>query len=223
MPEPMLMFTISATRSQRPMPRRIEGLFIVIAAYDDRGRATWSSERSKLDLVDGTKSRLLCLVFVQGHQNRTQATEGVMRFAMLALALVLGTAAHSQAEDPFRVIKLEQDMRNLERQVQTLQRQLDEIRGQLGRSGDRAARPAAPGPAAPESQAWLNAANWDRVRNGMSELEVISLLGPPTTMRQEDQTRVLLYAMEIGSSGFLSGSISLRDRAVTEVSRPVLK
>jgi hypothetical protein len=147
-----------------------------------------------------------------------------MRFAMLALALVLGSAAHAQAEDPFRVIKLEQDMRNLERQVQTLQRQLDEIRGQLGRSADRGARPsAAQGPVAPGSQAWLNATNWDRVRNGMSELEVISLLGPPTSMRQEDQSRVLLYAMEIGSSGFLSGSVALQDRAVTEVSRPVLK
>lgn len=148
-----------------------------------------------------------------------------MRFAMLALALVLGSAAHAQAaEDPFRVIKLEQDVRNLERQVQTLQRQLDEIRGQLGRAADRAARPsAAQEPAAPGSQAWLNAASWDRVRTGMSELEVLSLLGPPTTMRQEEQTRILLYAMEIGSSGFLSGSVSLRDRAVTEVSRPVLK
>jgi hypothetical protein len=193
------------------MPRRIEGLWVVIAAND-------VGELSKLRLVDGTKSRLLCLVFMQATQ------EGVMRFAMLALALVLGSAAHPQAaEDPFRVIKLEQDMRNLERQVQTLQRQLDEIRAQLGRSGDRAARPAIQGPATPGSQAWLNAASWDRVRNGMSELEVISLLGPPTTMRQEDQTRVLLYAMEIGSTGFLSGSVSLQNRAVTEVSRPVLK
>lgn len=146
-----------------------------------------------------------------------------MRFAMLALALVLVSAARAQAEDPFRVIKLEQDMRNLERQVQTLQRQLDEVRAQLGRSGDRVARPPSAGPATPGSSAWLNAANWERVRTGMSELEVISLLGPPSSMRQDDQTRVLLYAMEIGSSGFLSGTVSLRDRAVTEVSRPVLK
>lgn len=148
-----------------------------------------------------------------------------MRFAMLALALVLVSAVHAAqgAEDPFRVIKLEQDMRNLERQVQTLQRQLDEIRGLLGRSGDRAARPAAQAAATPGSQAWLNAANWERVHTGMSELEVISLLGPPSSMRQDDQTRVLLYAMEIGSSGFLSGSVSLQDRAVTKVSRPVLR
>ena len=35
-------------------------------------------------------------------------------------------------------------------------------------------------------------------------------------MRQEGDARVLLYAMEIGSSGFLGGSVELRDRAVSD-------
>ena len=42
-------------------------------------------------------------------------------------------------------------------------------------------------------------------------------------MRDENGTRVLLYAMEIGSSGFLSGSIALKDRVVVDVHKPVLK
>ena len=45
----------------------------------------------------------------------------------------------------------------------------------------------------------------------MSELEVIGLLGPPTSMREEGDARVLLYALEIGASGFLGGSITLRE------------
>ena len=57
----------------------------------------------------------------------------------------------------------------------------------------------------------------------MSELEVIGILGPPTSMRQEGEARVLLYAMEIGSAGFLGGSVELRDRAVSEVHKPALK
>ena len=57
----------------------------------------------------------------------------------------------------------------------------------------------------------------------MSELEVIGVLGQPTSMRQDGDTRVLLYAMEIGSSGFLGGSVELKDRAVTAVNKPVLK
>ena len=56
----------------------------------------------------------------------------------------------------------------------------------------------------------------------MSELEVIDLLGAPTSMRAEGDARVLLYAMEIGSSGFLRGSVTLRDRAVVEVQQPTL-
>ena len=59
----------------------------------------------------------------------------------------------------------------------------------------------------------------------MVELEVISLLGPPTSLRgaADSPSRTLMYAMEIGSSGFLSGSVQLRDRAVVEVSPPVLR
>ena len=57
----------------------------------------------------------------------------------------------------------------------------------------------------------------------MSELDVISSLGPPTTMREEGGARVLLYAMEIGASGFLRGSVKLRERAVVEILQPTLQ
>ena len=56
-----------------------------------------------------------------------------------------------------------------------------------------------------------------------SELDVVGTLGPPTTMRVAGGTRVLLYALEIGTSGFLGGSVILRDRAVTEVHAPTLQ
>jgi len=57
----------------------------------------------------------------------------------------------------------------------------------------------------------------------MGELEVINILGPPTSMRQEGEARVLLYALEIGASGFLGGSVELRDRKVSAVLKPALK
>jgi hypothetical protein len=61
------------------------------------------------------------------------------------------------------------------------------------------------------------------LRAGMSELEVINILGPPTSMRQEGEARVLLYAMEIGSSNFLGGSVEFRDKAVSAINKPTLK
>jgi hypothetical protein len=57
----------------------------------------------------------------------------------------------------------------------------------------------------------------------MSELEVIGILGPPTSLRQEGDARVLLYAMEIGVTNFLGGSVEFRDQAVSEVHKPTLK
>jgi hypothetical protein len=57
----------------------------------------------------------------------------------------------------------------------------------------------------------------------MNVLEVIGSRGPPTSIRGEDGARVLLYAMEIGSTGFLGGSVKLRQRAVAEVVQPTLQ
>lgn len=148
-----------------------------------------------------------------------------MRYPLLALLLLLGQGALAAEDDTYRLMKVEQDVRTLEREVQTLTRQLDELKQQQSRAGDRSS-PAARSSnasAATSSTAWLEAARWDRVRTGMSELEVIGVLGAPTSMREENGARVLLYAMEIGSAGFLGGSVQFRGNAVTEVHKPVLK
>jgi hypothetical protein len=143
--------------------------------------------------------------------------------ALIAVSL-LGPSAHAQDDANYRVMKLEQDVRNLERQVQTLTRQLDELKQQSLRAGDRSA-PGTRSSTAPttSSTAWVEAARWERVRAGMSELEVINILGPPTSMRQEGEAHVLLYAMEIGSANFLGGSVEFRDKAVSAINKPTLK
>jgi hypothetical protein len=143
--------------------------------------------------------------------------------ALIAVSL-LGPSVHAQDDANYRVMKLEQDVRNLERQVQTLTRQLDELKQQSLRAGDRSALSTRSSTApTTSSTAWIEAARWDRVRAGMSELEVINILGPPTSMRQEGEARVLLYAMEIGSSNFLGGSVEFRDQAVSAINKPTLK
>jgi hypothetical protein len=146
-----------------------------------------------------------------------------MRNLLFALLALLGQSALAADDATYRLMKLEQDVRNLERQVQTLTRQLDELKQQAARAGDRSVTPRVSATPAAISGDWLEAARWQRVRPGMEELEVIGILGPPTSMRQEGATRVLLYAMEIGSAGFLSGSVELRERKVSEVHIPVLR
>jgi hypothetical protein len=151
--------------------------------------------------------------------------ESTMRSLLPALLATIFSLSAVAADDAtYRLMKLEQDVRNLERQVQALTRELDNLRQQQSRAGERVppARSSS-APAGASSTAWLDAARWDRIRTGMSELEVISVLGAPTSMRQEGDTRVLLYAMEIGSSGFLGGSVEFRDRAVTAINKPELR
>ena len=140
------------------------------------------------------------------------------------LALLLAFAPIALAADDFKVIKLEQDVRNLEQQVRELSRQLAQLQRDSG-SGQVVAPRQRAAPVEVSTQ-WLDAGNWGRVHTGMSELEVIGVLGPPTSMRTDADTgaRTLFYAMEIGSSGFLGGHVVFAaDRKVSEVSKPELR
>ena len=140
---------------------------------------------------------------------------------MLAMLLAL-LPLQASAADEQRISFLESEVRNLQRQVMALSRQLDEIRTRPDRPTAQA--PATAGAAAsPAADQWIDAARWRQIRPGMSELEVIDLLGAPTSMRKEGDSRILLYALEIRSSGFLGGSVVLRDRAVAEVRQPTLQ
>jgi hypothetical protein len=141
------------------------------------------------------------------------------RSIVMSLLFLLPMVA--PAADEGRVHFLEQEVRNLQRQVAALSRRIDD----LGRPVGPAARhlPAQPARGLAQSTEWLDAGKWQRVRPGLGELEVIGLLGPPTSMRETADGRVLFYALEIGTSGFLGGSVTLRDRVVHDVQAPFLQ
>jgi hypothetical protein len=131
------------------------------------------------------------------------------------------------AADDLRVMQLEQDVRNLRREVQLLTQQLAALQAQpvppAGRSPSLPPSTTGSADGGLVATAWVDASKWERLRPGMAELEVIGLLGPPTSMRAQGDERVLLYALEIGTSGFLGGSVTLRDRSVAAVQKPVLR
>jgi ABC-type amino acid transport substrate-binding protein len=145
--------------------------------------------------------------------------------ALLAATALPGTAG-AQA-DALKVRQLEQDVRDLRRTVELQQRRLDELERAAGRGGRTAGTAAAR--VAPVTSVrdapWLQAANWERVVPGLGELEVVSLLGPPTSMRAapDGRARTLFYALEIGSSGFLGGHVVVEDRRVVAVELPRLR
>jgi hypothetical protein len=144
--------------------------------------------------------------------------------ALILLLMLTGTQFATAADD-YKVIKLEQDVRRLEQQVRELTRQVSELRRYAGTSPAQTSAPSPEGEASSGAALWLQAKNWQRLQVGMSELQVIETLGPPTSTRgaADASSRVLLYALEIGTGNFLGGSVELRDRRVVEISTPVLK
>lgn len=147
-----------------------------------------------------------------------------MKAARSIVALVMLSAPGlTPAADDYKVIKLEQDVRRLEQQVRDLSREIADLRRHSGPPALAAPRDQEKAPP-PSSTPWLQARNWQRLRVGMSELEVIDALGPPTSTRvAENGTRILFYALEIDTGSFLGGSVEVRDRRVIEVDTPVLK
>lgn len=143
-----------------------------------------------------------------------------MRTVLVAFLIWLSMEA-AFGDDYNRIIRLEQDVRDLERQVTTLQREVAELRRRTGATPPTSV-PLGEDRSAP-SDTWVDANKWQKLKLGASEMEVIELLGRPTSMRGEGDKRMLLYAMEIGSSGFLSGSVTLEDRKVVAIEMPALK
>jgi hypothetical protein len=148
--------------------------------------------------------------------------------------MLLATAA--QAADSYEVTKLQQDVVELqqlvhvqERKLELLERQLAEMRtlGPAPASGVRT--PGTPATATrrldPTQAPWLNLANWDRIHTGTEEPEVLQVLGVPNTVRSapDGRVRTLLYAIELGTGGFLGGSVVLTERRVTEINKPGLR
>lgn len=146
---------------------------------------------------------------------------------LAAIALCIGSVAPAFAQVPVddqRVRQLEQEVMRLQRELETQSRRLQAL--------EQAARitslpsPALPAsPAENGSPAWLVSATWDRIKPGMKAVDVIAILGRPTSARYSDdgKVRLLFYAMEIGANAILAGNIRVDDSGVVEINRPVLK
>lgn len=143
--------------------------------------------------------------------------------AALAFAMVPPASAQIPVDD-LRVRQLEADIRRLQQQVDAQARRIEDLERAAHLSSP--AMPAASGIRPPDpSPVWLTSASWDRVKTGMSALEVIAILGRPTSTRNDGdgKLRVMFYAMELGPDKYLSGTIRLDDTGVVEINRPALK
>jgi hypothetical protein len=130
----------------------------------------------------------------------------------------------SQAQDDLRLRQLENEVMRLQREIDAQSSRIDGLERSL-RIGPSAAPAVAMPRPADNSPAWLVTANWDRVRPGMKDLEVIAVLGRPTSVRTEEdgKSHTLLYALELGPNAVLAGNVRIGDAGVAEINRPTLK
>lgn len=84
------------------------------------------------------------------------------------------------------------------------------------------ASPEPPPPRDADVPLWTVAANWQKLHTGMSEAEVVKLLGPPSATREIGFSRTLVYRGDVPGSGAARGEVKLKDGKVSEVDPPDL-
>ena len=72
------------------------------------------------------------------------------------------------------------------------------------------------------SRPWTVSANWDRLKDGMSQGQVTAILGEPMSIEDiGDGFRTLFYRGDVPRSGSVSGNVKLEDERVWQVNKPV--
>lgn len=132
------------------------------------------------------------------------------------LLLMCGVAM-AQPRDP-RVDELTKQVAQLKLKVANQDSRIAELEKAV-KLLQSAATPA-PAPIPPTTPPWHRASNWTLIKSGMSESEVVGILGPPTSVDSSIDKRTLFYSPDPSSTSTLSGSVTLVDDRVTAMTPP---
>ncbi len=152
-------------------------------------------------------------------------TLGVLLIAAAAIVVSLAAPLPAFAQDEYRVRQLENDVLRLQREIDAQSTRIERLESS-SRTPGLTPPPVTSSPrAADSSPAWLIGTNWDKLRTGMKELDVIALLGRPTSVHTDPDTKThtMFYAMELGPNTFLTGNVRFGDAGVAEITRPALR
>jgi len=147
---------------------------------------------------------------------------------LMGVVLVLGTAGPARAQDELRLRQLENEVSRLQRELDAQSRRIDELERDSRGTSTRSLSPAPPDAVRREtdsSPAWLLMTNWDRIKPGMKDVDVIALLGRPTTVRPDrdgGKGHSLMYALELGPNAVLAGNVRLDESGVAQITKPTL-
>ena len=131
-------------------------------------------------------------------------------FRALPLLVLIAPAF---ADDPSRIKQLEDEVRTLRRLMSKQDERITVLEQRLLPSPSRAQpEPARSSRTVPP---WHSPATWQKLKHGMSERQVVAILGPPTSSSEGAGMRTLFYRGEVLESGFVSGNVQfMNDRAL---------
>ena len=149
---------------------------------------------------------------------------GILFIAAATLLASLAAPLPALAQDDLRLRQLENEVLRLQREIDMQNQRIERLESSTRSPGSSPPVVVAPR-AADSSPAWLVSTNWDKLRTGMKELEVIALLGRPTSVRSDEnaKTHTMIYAMDLGPNAFLAGNVQFGDAGVAEINRPTLR
>src|SRR5580698_8176637 len=102
------------------------------------------------------------------------------KFACVGLLALIATSAFAQNRDP-RVDELTKQTAELKRHIADQDEKIAELEKAV-KALQTATAPPVPARIPNETPAWYRASSWTQIKTGMSEAEVTSILGPPTSV-----------------------------------------
>jgi hypothetical protein len=144
---------------------------------------------------------------------------------LVIAATTLAAPLPAFAQDELRVRQLENEVSRLQREIDAQNQRIERLESGARISGASPPATVVTPRAADSSPAWLVSGNWDKVRTGMKELDVIALLGRPTSVHTDDanRTHTMFYALELGPNTFLTGNVRFGEAGVSEINKPALR
>lgn len=146
----------------------------------------------------------------------------LMAASLVGLMLLISAPAQSPPaetaapnEDP-RVDALTKQTEELKREVADQARRIANLEAAV----KALQTPPPPAPIPAPSPLWHSATNWNSIKPGMSEADVVQLLGPPSSVQSVEDTRKLFYNPDPHSTFTLSGTVTLMDDRVIAMMPP---
>jgi hypothetical protein len=131
--------------------------------------------------------------------------------------LTLPLIAMAQAPDP-RIDELRKEAAQLKITIADQERRIAELE-RIVKALQVVAAPvptAIPTPIPP----WHLAPNWILIKKGMSQAQVVEILGPPTSVDSTVDVRTLFYQPDSRATTTLNGTVTLTDDRVTALVPP---